>query len=67
MGIMQYHFVVMYDEELDRFEIDIDTTMAKFNNFVAFDSDRQEWEDLDELMEADYVDYESMLAEKLMG
>jgi len=67
MGIMQYHYVVCYDEELDRFEIDIDTTMAKFNNFVAFDSDRQEWEDLDELMEADYVDYESMLAEKLMG
>ena len=64
---MQYHYVVCYDEETDTFEIDIDTTMAKFDNFVAFDSDRQEWEDLDELMEADYVDYESMLAEKLRG
>ena len=62
---MQYHYVVCYDEETDKFEIDIDTTMAKFDNFVAFDSDRQEWEDLDELMEADYVDYESMLSEKL--
>ena len=62
---MQYHYVVCYDEETDKFEIDIDTTMAKFDNFVAFDSDRQVWEDLDELMEADYVDYESMLAEKL--
>lgn len=62
---MQYHYVVCYDEETDKFEIDIDTTMAKFDNFVAFDSDRQEWEDLDELMEADYVDYESMLLEKL--
>ena len=62
---MQYHYVVCYDDELDEFTIDIDTTMAKFDNFVTFDTVSQEWFDMDELMEADYVDYESMLAEKL--
>jgi len=62
---MQYHYVVMYDEDTDKFEIDVDTTMAKFDNFVAFDTDTQEWVDFDELMEADYVDYEQMLHEKL--
>jgi hypothetical protein len=62
---MQYHYVVCYDEELDSWEIDIDTTIAKFDGEVAFDAEQQEWHWLDELMEADYVDYESMLAEKL--
>jgi hypothetical protein len=64
---MQYHYVVCYDEDTDTFEIDIDTTMAKFDDFVAFDVANQEWVDLDELMEADYSDYEDMLAEKLRG
>jgi hypothetical protein len=62
---MQYHYVVCYDEEFDSWEIDIDTTMAKFDDVVAFDPDHREWYSCDELMEADYVDYESMLAEKL--
>lgn len=64
---MQYHYVVCYDDELDSWEIDIDTTIAKFDGEVAFDSDHQKWYWCDELMEADYVDYESMLAEKLRG
>jgi hypothetical protein len=62
---MQYHYVVCYDDELDSWEIDIDTTVAKFDDVVAFDPDHQEWYSCDELMEAEYVDYESMLAEKL--
>ena len=62
---MQYHYVVLYDENTDGWNIDVETTMAKFDNFVAFDTDTQEWVDLDELMEADYVDYEQMLHEKL--
>ena len=63
---MQYHYVVCYNDELDSWEIDIDTTMVKFDYVVAFDTDHQEWYSCDELMEADYVDYESMLAEKLV-
>lgn len=63
---MQYHYVVCYDDEFDSWEFDIYTTMAKFDGVVAFDTDRQEWYSCDELMEADYVDYESMLAEKLV-
>lgn len=63
---MQYHFVVFYDEDTDKFEIDIDTTMVKFENEgVAFDSNHQVWHLNDELMEADYVDYQEMLVEKL--
>ena len=62
---MQYHFVVMYDENTDTFEIDVDTANAVFFEGPAFDSDTQSWYGLDELMEADYVDYEEMLAQKL--
>jgi len=62
---MQYHYVVCYDEDTDEFSIDIDTTMARFDNFFAFDVVNQEWVYLDELMEADYSDYEDLLAEKL--
>jgi hypothetical protein len=62
---MQYHYVVMYDENTDEFSIDVDTTMTLFENGVAFDPTHQEWHLNDELMEADYVDYEQMLSEKL--
>jgi len=63
---MQYHFVVMYDEETDRFDVDVDTTMTLFEaQGVAFDPNHQEWHLNDELMEADYSDYEDLLAEKL--
>ena len=62
---MQYHYVVMYDEDTDKFEIDVDTTMTLFENGVAFDPTHQVWHLNDELMEADYLDYEQMLLEKL--
>ena len=65
---MQYHFVVLYDEETDRFEIDVDTTRTKFDSEgIAFDPHTQVWHWADELMEADYADYEEMLAERLNG
>jgi hypothetical protein len=64
---MQYHFVVVYDENTDGWDIDIDTAMSVFTNGVAFDTDSQEWFETDELMQADYEDYESMLAGKLRG
>jgi len=64
---MQYHYVVFYDEDTDKFEIDIDTTMTLFENGVAFDPNHNVWHLNDELMEADYLDYEQMLAEELGG
>jgi hypothetical protein len=62
---MQYHYVVLYDENTDKFEIDVDTSNAVFFEGTAFNPDTQTWYGLDELMEADYLDYEQMLSEKL--
>jgi len=66
---MQYHFVVMYDEDTDKFVFDSGTTDALFDDRLAFNSQTNEWIrfDNDELMEADYVDYTTMLIEKLDG
>jgi hypothetical protein len=63
---MQYHYVVLYDEDTDKFEIDVDTTRTLFEaQGVAFDPNRQEWRWNDEQMEIDYLDYEQMLSDKL--
>jgi len=63
---MQYHYVVLYDEDTDKFEIDVDTTRTLFESQgVAFDPNHQVWHWNDELMEADYLDYEQMLSDKL--
>ena len=62
---MQYHYVVLYDEDTDKFEIDVDTTFTLFQDGVAFDLSHQEWHLNDELMEADYLDYGQMLHDKL--
>jgi hypothetical protein len=62
---MQYHYVVIYDEDTDKLEIDVDSTIHLFELGVAFDPHNQEWHENDELMEADYLDYEQMLSEKL--
>ena len=64
---MQYHYVVFYDEDTDKFEIDIDTTMTLFEKGVAFDPNHHVWHLNDELMEADYLDYQQMLSEELGG
>jgi len=64
---MQYHYVVFYDEDTDKFEIDVDTTMTLFENGVAFDPNHNVWHLNDELMEADYLDYQQMLSEELGG
>lgn len=64
---MQYHFVVMYDEATDTFAFDSGTTESMFDDRLAFDSDTNEWYEVDELMEADYNDYVSMLVHKLDG
>lgn len=64
---MQYHFVVIYDEETGNFLVDNETCLAKFGDELVFDSSTNEWYNLDELMEADYTDYASMLETKLDG
>jgi len=43
MGIMQYHFVDMYDESEDKFYFDSGTTEAKFGEVIAFDSETNNW------------------------
>jgi len=64
---MQYRFVVMYDEDTDKFVFDSDTTDAFELDRLAFDSQTDKWIRFDdeELIEADYVDYTTMLIEKL--
>jgi hypothetical protein len=57
----------MYDEDTDTFVFDSGTTYAMFHDRLAFDSKTNEWHEVDELMEADYDDYVSMLVEKLDG
>jgi hypothetical protein len=64
---MQYHFVVMYDEDTDKFVFDSGTTEVMFDDRLVFDSNTNEWHEVDELMEADYADYATMLVEKLDG
>lgn len=64
---MQYHFVVMYDENTDKFLFDSQTCVAKFGDELAYDSETGNWHTLDELMEADYEDYSMMLLEKIDG
>jgi hypothetical protein len=55
----------MYDESDNTWELDYDTTDVVFSDGVAFHADSGEWFILDELMEADYIDYGQMLQEKL--
>ena len=63
---MQYHFVVIYDEETDGWDIEADPETILGSDKIAYDTNACEWYELDELMLSDYEDYESMLAGKLM-
>lgn len=40
----QYHFVVMYDFDSKKFSVDVDTTIAKFDQDLLFDTETQEWQ-----------------------
>ena len=44
---MQYHYVVMYDDETGRFEMDYHTQESKFNNAPLFDTNTDEWLELE--------------------
>lgn len=39
----QYHYVVMFNEITNEWEIDVDTLVAKFDGEVIFDVNTQKW------------------------
>lgn len=64
---MQYHWVVCYDQETHKFEIDWDSTQILLaeDSGVAFDPDTQQWHNLDEVTEIMYEDYSTYLGNAL--
>ena len=40
---MQYHYVVVYDDTTDEYQIDYDTQEAKFDGAPLFDTTTDEW------------------------
>jgi hypothetical protein len=63
----QYHYVVVWNVEKGRFEIDIETMDSNFPNGEIWNEDAQEWEsryEIDEMNEA-YLDIEGILARAL--
>ena len=57
---MEYHYVVVYNKETKSFYVDVDTTIARFDNAMVYDNDHWEEPDGD-----DYYNYEDKLAEIL--
>lgn len=54
----QYHYVVCYDSETDEFILDYDTMAGKFDDEVIYNTETQEWENLQESdWENDNSDY----------
>lgn len=45
---MQYHYVIMYDDETDEFQMDYDTQDVKFNGAPLFDTKTDTWVELEE-------------------
>lgn len=45
---MQYHYVVVYDDTTDEYQIDYDTQEAKFDDAPLFDTNTDEWIRLEE-------------------
>jgi hypothetical protein len=63
----QYHYVVVWNVEKGRFEIDIETMDSNFPNGEIWNEDAQEWEsryEIDGMNEA-YLDIEDVLARAL--
>lgn len=64
---MQYHWIVQYDQDTHRFEIDWDSTQIILNedSGVVFDKTTQEWHSLavgDEIQNQLYDGYSEYLA-----
>jgi hypothetical protein len=55
----QIHFVVAYNTEIKQFEMDYDTLDAKFNDGCVFDTETQEWEEVDETHGVSDISYEA--------
>ena len=46
---MQTHFVVAFDHDTGKFEIDWETTLAKFRDGAHYDEANETWKGLEEL------------------
>lgn len=53
----QYHYVVVFDEESGRFDLDYDTMSAVFPNGTVYETDSNEWS---AVADADLYDDESV-------
>lgn len=54
----QYHYVVCFDSETGEFILDYDTMSAKFDTEIVYNTETEEWEDLQESdWESDDTDY----------
>lgn len=64
---MQYHWIVAYDQETHKFEIDWDSTqiILEEDQGVMFDPNTQKWNSLDEVTELIYEDYSTYLTNAL--
>ena len=40
----QYHYAIMFDEETNRWDIDIDTEESAFNEGTIYNTDTRQWE-----------------------
>ena len=40
----QYHYAIMFDEETNRWDIDIDTEESVFANGTIYNTETREWE-----------------------
>ena len=63
----ELHFIVRYDIETKQWNLDIDTLDAKFQSEYVFDTETQEWIDINDNPETEkiYSDKEQALAKLL--
>jgi hypothetical protein len=47
MSANQYHFVVVYDEKSDTFNLDYDTQEEKFENLSIYNTELDSWQPLE--------------------
>jgi len=45
---MQYHYVVMYDDESEEFTMDYESQDVRFNGMPLYNTETNEWERLEE-------------------
>lgn len=65
MSNREFHYVVKYIEKENRWEVDVDTTIAFFNDTAVYDAKEGEWTSFsdDEHLKKTYIKHEDELAE----